>query len=64
MAAERASSGLGSRAGGWPTWLTGSDIGEFVLQLDGETLGVDLGFDGQLYVGRCNGEWVVEWEIG
>jgi hypothetical protein len=64
MAAERSPSILGSHVGGWPGWLTGSDVGEFVVQLDGETLGVDLGFDGQLYVGRRNGEWVAEWEIG
>ena len=55
---------LGTHIGGWPCWLTGSDVGEFVLQLDGETVGVNLGFDGQLYFGMENGTWRMSWEIG
>ena len=55
---------LGTHVGGWPCWLTGGDVGDFILQLDSETLGVELGFDGQLYVGRGVADWKLVWEVG
>ncbi len=64
MAAERTPSVLGSHFGGWPCWLEGSNVGQFVFQLDGEIAGVDLGFDGQLYFGVQGGQWKTAWEIG
>lgn len=55
---------LGTHVGGWPCWLTGGDVGQFVLQLDSDTIGVDLGFDGQIYVGIKDNSWHLNWETG
>ncbi len=64
LAADKLSHVLGPHIGGWPYWLTGGDVGEFTMQLDGELIGVELGFDGQLYFGLVDGEWQMLWEIG
>ncbi len=55
---------FGLRIGGWPSWINGSDVGEFVLQMSGDFIKVDLAFDGVIYIGLDNGEWVLVWEIG
>lgn len=55
---------FGLRVGGWPAWLDGSDVGEFVLQVSGDFINVDFGFDGIIYIGLDKGDWVLAWEIG
>lgn len=56
--------GLFTRIGGWPKWVqNGGSVGEFCIQLEGESAGVDMGFDGSVYFGYDNG-WKSFWEIG
>lgn len=54
----------GLKVGGWPTWLHGSDIGDFVLQLESQFVGLDLGFDEIIFIGRNRGKWDLAWEVG
>ncbi|CAM2070235.1 hypothetical protein SCOR_32970 [Sulfidibacter corallicola] len=64
MAGEKITTGYWTRIGGWPTWLTGSNVGDFLIQIDGDSSGINLGFDGQLYLGLDKGKWEMAWEIG
>lgn len=62
---DRVGSGLFPHVGGWPHWLDdGGFVGDFVMQLDGELLGLNLGTDGQLYFGVHRGEWEMLWAVG
>ncbi len=63
--ASRIEDGPFSRVGGWLGWLDdGGNVGEFVMQLDGDLISVDLGMDGQLYFGLDEGVWVMLWSVG
>lgn len=56
--------GLFTRVGGWPQWVqNGGSIGMFCFQIEGELVGIDMGFDGSVYFGFDN-SWKSFWEIG
>lgn len=55
---------FGLWVGGWPAWINGSDVGEFVLQMSGDIIKVDLGFDGVIYVGLDDDQWRLVLELG
>lgn len=66
LAADYPTAG-GLRFGGWPYWIECSGVqGDFVFQVDDDTIGVDLSFDGMLYFGLDSdrGRWHHSWEIG
>ena len=67
LLADRYPSAGGVRYGGWPQWIDGQGVGgEFVFQVEGWYVGLDLGFDGTLYFGfdPADSTWHCTWEIG
>ena len=57
-------SNLSTHIGGWAGWLVDDEPGQLVIQIDGDQCGLDLGFDGQLYLVWHDDQWRLHWQTG